>query len=136
MRFTREEYTEKLIPQGKKIEEFVKNEVQPYLTEEIKVSFGEIVERGRYNEIREHQFSIYVSKNELVGTCGGLSILFDMRDDQKGVCGLIDVWDNYGHGGEFLFELCLNWQTIKRKLLNGVEDQKKKRSEVFDNFQV
>ena len=136
MEYTREEYIGKLIPQGRKIEEFIRNEVQPYLTKEIEIGFGDVVHRGRFSEITEHEFSIYVRKDEIVGTCGGLSILFNIKEYQRGICGWIDVWNDYSYGGKVLFELCLNWQTIKRKLLADVCNQTEKRRNVLENFQI
>ena len=65
MLYTRQEYKEKLIPQGKAIEEFIKKEIQPYLVKEVEIPFGDIVRRGRYNEIREHEFKLYIRKDKI-----------------------------------------------------------------------
>ena len=136
MKFTRKEYVERLIPQGKSIEEFIKKEIQPYLFEEVVINFGDIVRRGRYNEIKEHEFSLYVRNDSIVGTCGGLSLLFKMEDYQKGVCGWVDIYNDYSYGGDFIYELCLNWQSIKRELLNNINSQKASRNNVFNNFRI
>ena len=136
MEFTKQEYREQLIPNGRMIEEYIKEEIMPNITENITIDFGDIVQRGRYNEIKEHEFSIHVHKDNVSGSCGGLTILFDIKDWQKGVCGYIDVWNNYGYGGEFLFNLCLHWSRIKREMLNSIDRQKSKRQAVLKDFTV
>lgn len=136
MEFTKKEYKEILIPNGKKIEEFIKSEIQPYLTGTITVCFGETVERGRYNELKEKEFCLWVRRDEIGGNCGGLTLLFALDDYQKRMTGYIDIYDSYGYGGKFIYELCADWTRIKRILLNAVNEQQTKRKQVLENFKI
>lgn len=136
MMYTREEYKEKLIPNAKAIEDFIKKEITPYLTENIKIPFGEIVRRGRYNEIKENKHTLFVRKDSILGHTGGLTIYFDIPSYLKNTCGCIDIWNDYGYGGEFIYDLCLEWSHIKFKLLSEVKSQKAKRNAVLNDFVV
>ena len=136
MMYTREEYQNKLIPNAKAIEDFIKKEIQSCMVEEIKIPFGEMVCRGRYNEIRETKHCLYVRKDDIFGRTGGLTIYFDIPEYFKNTCGCIDVWNDYGYGGEFIYDLCLEWNRIKFKLLNAVESQNANRNKVLIDFIV
>ena len=136
MMYTREDYKNKLIPNAKAIEDFIKKEIQQNLVEEIKISFGEIVHRGRYNEIRGSKHCLYVHKDRIFGNTGGLTIYFDIPKYLKNTCGCIDVWNDCGYGGEFIYDLCLEWNHIKFKLLNAVEIQNANRKKVLNDFVV
>ena len=136
MEFTRKEYKEVLIPQGKSIEEFIKNEIQPHITKEIEIPFGDIVCRGRYGEIKEHEFTLYVRKDRIFGSIGGLTIYFDFPKYLTGSCGSVDIYDNYAYGGKFIYNLCLDWQSIKLRLLRDIDSQKRNRDAVLKQFTV
>ena len=136
MMYTEEEYKNTLIPNGRAIENFIKTEIQPFLAKDVKIHFGDIVRRGRCSEIRENKFTLYVSKERIRGTCGGLSMHFDIPCYLKGKTGSIDIWDSYGYGGEFLYDLCHEWQSIKSQLLREVKSQKASRDSVLKNFTV
>lgn len=136
MMYTREDYKNKLIPNAKAIEDFIKKEIQPYLVENIKIPFGDIVRRGRHSEIRENKHCLYVQKDRVFGNTGGLTIYFDIPDYLKSTCGCIDVWNDWGYGGEFIYDLCLEWNSIKFKLLNAVENQNANRNKVLNDFVV
>ena len=136
MEYTKREYEENLKPNAKAIEEFIAREIQPYLTNEIEIPFGDIVRRGRYNEIREHEFTLYVRKDKVFGKIGGLTIYFDIPSYLKGVCGCIDIYNDWGYGGRFIYNLCLRWEAIKFKLLGEVDTQKRRRDAVFKEFKI
>lgn len=137
MLFTKQEYETILKEQGKSIEQYIQTEIQPYMVEEIEIPFGDIVHRGRYDEIKEHEFTLYVRKDEIYGRCGGLTIYFDLPEYFKGTCGCIDVYNDFGHGGSFLYNLCLNWKrVIKPTLFTQIDAQKRSREAVLKNFEV
>lgn len=136
MMYTKEEYENTLIPNGRAIENFIKTEIQPFLAKDVKINFGDIVRRGRYSEIRENKFTLYVSKERIHGACGGLSMHFDIPYYLKNSTGSIDIWNSCGYGGEFLYDLCHEWQSIKSQLLREVESQKASRDSVLKNFTV
>lgn len=134
MEYTRKEYEEILKPNGKAIEEFIRTEIQPYLMTDIEIPFGNIVHRGRCEEIKEQEFTLFVRNDKVFGRIGGLVVYFDMPDYLKGSCGSIDIYNDYGWGGNFLYNLCLNWQTIKAKLNKAVESQKNRRNTALNEF--
>lgn len=136
MMFTREEYNNKLKKNGKAIAEFIKTEIQPYLSEDVKIKFGDIVTRGRYSEIREHKFKLIVQRGKIFGNCGGLTIYFDIPEYLKHTCGCIDIYNDYSYGGEFIYDLCLEWYRIKTELINEVKRQNKNRNAVLNDFVV
>lgn len=136
MMYTREEYKNTLIPNAKAIDDFIKKEIQNCMVEEIKIPFGGIVRRGRCNEIRESKHYLYVRKNEIFGRTGGLTIYFNIPEYLKHTCGCIDVWNDCGYGGEYIYDMCLEWNHIKVQLLKAVESQNANRNKVLNNFVV
>ena len=133
MLFTKEEYKTKLIPQGKMIEEFIRTQIMPNLHQEIKVEFGEIIERGRFDKIVEPEFKICVYKDTIFGRSGGVAIYFD---DQPFSSTYVNTYKDFGFGGNFLYYLCLEWNRIKGELLKATEKERTSRAAVFENFQV
>lgn len=136
MEFTKKEYEEILTQRAKAIEQFIKTEIQPHITKEFKISFGDIVHRGRYNEIKEHEFTLYIRNDEIFGMIGGLAIYFNMPEYLKGCCGCIDIYNHYSYGGRFIYYLCLNWQHIKAEMLAEMNKQKQNKNAVFDEFTI
>ena len=136
MEYTMKEYKDILKPQAKAIEEFIKNEIQPYLTKEIEIPFGNIVHRGRYNEVKEHEFTLYVRKDKVFGKIGGLTVYFDIPEYFKNTCCCIDIYNDYRYGGSFIYNLCLRWQSIKHKLLSEIDSQKRSRDMVLKEFTI
>lgn len=136
MKFTNEQVT-KLHSNGRAMEMYIKTEIMPCLKDEIEVAFGDIVSRGRYGEIREKDYTLYVRKDKVWCRQGGLGIMFDIEDYQRGVCGWIDLWDKKdGWALDCLYNLSLHWSDIKAKLNNYVRNQKSKDTAVFDDFAI
>jgi hypothetical protein len=136
MKFAKEQ-VEKLHNNGRAMEVYIKTEIMPYLKDEVKVDFGDMVTRGRYGEIKEKNYKLYVSKDEVWCKQGGLGIMFDIKDYQRGVCGWIDLWSKEdGWALDCLYNLSLNWASIKAKLNDYVKEQKAKDDAVFNDFMI
>lgn len=139
MTFAKEE-REKLIANGKAIENFIREEIMPKLREPVRIEFGDEVRRGMYNENKERKYTLYVGNTQLHASEGGLSLYFgDLPEYCKEVTGYIDVYENRGYGHEFLNALSLNWrhgEFIKSCLITAVEKQNEQHKKVFETFEV
>ena len=136
MEYTEKEYEEILKPNAKAIEEFIIKKIQPNLTKGIEIPFGDIVYRGRFGDIKENKFILYVEKDKIFGACGGLTIYFNIPNYSKESYYRIDIYNDWYLGGEFIYNLCSEWKTIKSKMLEITDMQKQKRNKVLKNFEI
>lgn len=97
MKHSKEE-KEKIMDGLRNIQNWIETEIQPYLREPVVVEFGDYVKR---EYVKERQYELIVKKDDIVGTSGGLCLLFNIDDYQRGVCGLIDVWQGDYYTLEF-----------------------------------
>ena len=136
MKFTKKEYDSILKERAKEIETYIESEIQPYITEEIKIDFGDYVRRGRYGEVKEREFTLIIRKDCIFGNCGGLVLYFKIPYYMKNCCGSIDIYDDWTYGGRFIYDLCSNWQSVKGSIITMVKCQKIKKERVFDKFKI
>lgn len=131
MVYSKEE--KEIIMEGlKSIQNWIETEIQPNLKESIVVDFGDYVKRGA---VREREYRLAVRKDEIAGSIGDLSLLFDIKDWQKGVCGWINIWEGDYYAISFGATLMTWWPTVKRMLLDSIYEQKK-QSDCIMNFKV
>lgn len=139
MRFTKEQ-AEKLCNNGRAMEEYIKTEIIPHLTDRVEVEFGDMVTRGRYSEIRERDYCLIVRNDGIIVKQGGLRIMFDIKEYDRGSIGCIDIWDKAdGFALDCLYNLSLNWTggaRIKFVLNNHIQNQRNKDAQVFDSFVI
>lgn len=131
MKYSKEE-KEKIMEGLRNIQNWIETEVQPYLRESIVVEFGDYVKR---DYVKERQYGLIVKKDDIIGADGGLCLLFNIKDWQKGVCGYIDVWKADYYALNFGATLMAWWPNVKRELLNLVYGQKRQTDAIM-NFNV
>lgn len=131
MKYSKEE-KEKIMEGLRNIQNWIEREIQPYLKESIVVEFGDYIKR---DYIKERQYELIVKKDDIIGTNGGLRLLFNIKDWQKDVFGWIDVWQADYYALNFGSTLMVWWQNVKCKLLDLVYEQKRQTDAIM-NFNV
>lgn len=121
MTYTTEEVTA-LRENTKQIEQYIRR-LMPDLRDSIHIQFGGIVtRRGWYGfPVREKEFDLHISKENLCGGSGGLSIRFTPPDYHSD--GVVDLYNDRGFGVPFMAALCDNWQDIKREIALAISKQ-------------
>lgn len=113
----------------KQIENYIKQEILPYINGTLEIPFGQ-----ETNRFGKKHLILYVGNNygnqSIVGYSGHLEISFDENYEPyecgRGVC----IYNSQGYGGNFCYELIKDWQIIKNKLLDFKMTQQKKLCEI------
>lgn len=121
MTYTTEEVTT-LKENTRQIEQYIRR-LMPDLRDSIHIEFGNTVtRRGYYGfPVREREFVLYISKDNLSGGSGGLSIRFTPPTYHTD--GVVDMYNDRGFGVPFMASLCENWQKIKSEIHSAIRQQ-------------
>ena len=118
MLYTNEEY-EMLKSNTKAIENYLRN-IMPNLRDGIRIPFGKMTTRGRYGEIKEPYYELVIKKDYLIGWAGCLKFEFSESAANQSSC--TSVYSK-GFGSEFMASLINEWQIIKRKVIDSIQQQ-------------
>ena len=153
-RFTKEEY-EKLVTNGKAIEQYIRKEILPKLPTVIWLEFGNKVNDPN-NSSRKFDCHLELSGDTIRGGLNGKHLYFgDLPENLKKWSKMnslyidkeerenppwIDLYDDIYIGAEFLYQLCIEWKDVVKPALNVIADYRNRRiqksKEVFESFEV
>lgn len=118
MTFTMQEH-ELMVTNTKRIEEYIRS-VMPRLREGFTIGFGEMVHRGRCNEIYEHNYELHIDKKYLCGHIGGLGVQFAESGDRNFT---VYLYSDRAYSDGYMSSLIKEWATIKAKIMEYVAKQ-------------
>lgn len=109
------------------IKAYIEREIQPKITSEVKVDFGQM--KTYYHGDREKEFHLYVSPRNISGRIGGLGLNFERTPTSS----------SYGATAyqhlDYVVGLLQEWHSIKATLHTAVQKEAETRN-VINNFEV
>ena len=127
MKYTQAE-REKIHANLDAIKDYIKREIQPHISSQITVDFGQMKDYYPYGE-REREFHLYVSPNNISGRSGGLGLEFDKEYKSSSLSSTV-----YNHL-DYAVRLLKEWYSIKATLIAAVKNEAETRN-VINNFEV
>lgn len=109
------------------IKAYIEREIQPNITGDITVDFGEM--KTYYRGDREREFHLYVRNNSISGRSGGLGLSFDKDDERSSLSSTVYEWIDYA------VALIREWHNIKAILLTAVANENETRN-MINNFHI
>lgn len=111
----------------KAVENWIRENIIPRIRETVHLEFGGITtRRGDYGRpVREREYEIGVTKDDVWGGIGGLSMRFADEKTYKGFKGsaTIFLYSDKGFAAPYIAALLQEWPHIKQELLSAVRQQ-------------
>ena len=111
---TREEY-EEVKAKVKQIEQFIREDILPYIEGCYEIPFGYEKTRSGKSHLR---FYVYDYGTGMHGYSGSLWMSFDENYKPSECGGGVSIYNSWNYGGNFGYQLISDWQRIKNKLLD------------------
>lgn len=132
---TREEY-EEVKAKVKQIEDFIRSDILPYIDRTYEIPFGTEKERSGKSHL-----NLYVLDygEGLSGYSGHLFISFDPNFEPRECGGGVSIYNSWGYGGNFGYQLIADWQRVKSQLLKLKTKKDRdyaERKSVLNSFEI
>jgi hypothetical protein len=126
MKYTQAE-KEKIHANLDAIKAYIEREIQPNITGDITVDFGEM--KTYYHGDREREFHLYVRPNRISGRSGGLGLEFEREYKSQSLVSTV-----YAHM-DYAIALLKEWHNIKATLHTAVAHENETRN-MINNFHI
>ena len=126
MKYTQAE-KEKICANLDAIKSYIERNVQPNITGDITVDFGEM--KTYCNGDREKEFHLYVRPNRISGRIGGLGLEFEREYKSSSLTSTV-----YAHM-DYAIALLREWHNIKATLHTAVQYENETRN-LINNFNI